>query len=349
MNRLLRLVALLTLATGLGFAAPPALAQVGSNAASDRGVYQNPTQAPTDDEAALLRTLRSGQMPDGQVRGNVYIPDRKASILVQPEGRTWRDFRVGPSRWVHAGMLALSILAVIVLAVARGSADYQRDPLGRRILRFRAVDRFVHWLTAVSFVLLALSGLNFVFGRIVLQPLIGDGAFSTLTQWGLFTHNYVGYAFLVGVLTMAVLWFRDNLFRRIDRLWFRRGGGLFSGEHIPAEKFNAGQKLIYWIAVLGGLALGVTGVIMMLPIGTVGVGGMQWLQGIHTLVAAAMIAVIIGHIYLGSWGVQGSFEAMTRGDVDLEWARTHHPLWADRKLGSPLGPDGSVIRPGPAE
>lgn len=323
-------------------------AGVGSNAATDRGVYSNPQRAPLATEQELLDVLRVQQMPPGKVSGTVYIPDSKAAILIQPEGRGWRDFRVGTSRWIHGGLILLAILAVAALAAFRGSQDYQRDPQGRRILRFRPIDRFVHWIMAVSFVLLALTGLNILFGRVLIQPWLGDAAFSTLTQWGLVVHNATGLAFGLSVIVMAVLWLRDNLFSRVDMVWFRRGGGLLTGEHIPSDKFNAGQKLIYWSAVIFGLALLVTGVLMMIPIATLGVVTMQVMHGIHTLVAALMIAIIIGHVYLGSWGVQGSFDAMSRGDVDLEWARTHHPLWVERKLRG-AHPTDPALRPGPAE
>lgn len=321
-------------------ACAPAMAQpaqppgVGSNAAQDRGVHANPSRAPEASEQQLLEVLRNGRMPDGPIRGSVYIPDAKASVLVQPEGRTWREFRVETARWIHVALLALALLAVLVLAAFVGTQRFRPDPDGRRILRFRAFDRFLHWLTAVSFVVLALSGLNVVFGRIVLQPWMGDLAFARFSGWALVAHNFTGLAFMLGVVLMLGLWMGHNLFHRIDWQWIRRGGGMFGGDHPPAEKFNAGQKGIYWVSVLGGLAMAATGVAMMLPIGTLGVNGMQLVHGAHTIVAALMIAVIIGHIYLGVWGVQGSFRAMAQGDVDLNWARTHHSVWADRVLAA---------------
>ncbi len=317
-------------------AAQPPAAQnqgTGSNAATDRGVHPNPSRMPNASEDELMRVLRQGQMPPDKVVGNVYLPDRKLAVLVQPEGRTWRDFRVSTSRWVHGILIGLAVLSILVLALVRGRDGYRPDPEGRRVLRFRPVDRFVHWLTAVSFIVLALTGLNIVFGRVLLQPWLGDAAFSAMTQWGLLAHNFTGYAFMFGILAMAVMWVQDNLFHRVDWTWFKRGGGLLTKEHIPAEKFNAGQKLIYWGAVLGGLVMAITGVLMMLPISSLGVNGMQWVQGIHTVVAGLMVALIIGHIYLGTWGVAGSFDAMARGDVDLHWARTHHPLWIERIYG----------------
>ncbi|HEY8565344.1 MAG TPA: formate dehydrogenase subunit gamma [Beijerinckiaceae bacterium] len=314
----------------LAFAAP-SFAQ-SSNAAQDRGVHLNPQREPVADEQQLLTILRDGRLPDGKVTGNVYIPDAKAAVLIQPEGRFWRDFKVTGSRWVHAILFLLAVAAVAALFFFRGGQTYERDPQGRRIKRFRAVDRFAHWLTAVSFVLLALTGLNFVFGRVLVQPLVGDAAFSTMSYWGLVSHNFIGFAFILGILYMTVAWMQDNWFGRVDVEWMKRAGGYFGGEEPPAEKFNAGQKLIYWISVFGGFGIAVTGILMMTAISWLGVTGMQIAQGAHTLIAAGLIAVVIGHAYLGSVGVQGSFDAMSKGDVDLEWARTHHPLWVERVL-----------------
>jgi formate dehydrogenase subunit gamma len=331
------LVALMLVA---GAVAPASVSAQGSNAATDRGVYVNPQQTPTNDEQELLRVLGDGRMPDHRIDGWTYYANQELRHLVQPEGRTWRDFRASTSRWFHAVLLALAVAAVALLFFVRGAQTYERDPQGRRILRFRAVDRFVHWLTAVSFVTLALSGLNIVFGRIVIERWLGDHAFNILTQYGLIVHNTVGFAFLIGVAAMTLMWMQDNFFHRVDLVWLKRGGGLLTGEHVPAEKFNAGQKGIYWIALLAGLAMGTSGILLLLPIAILGVNGMQLVHAAHTIVAALFIAVIIGHIYLGTVGVSGSFDAMAKGTVDLEWAKTHHPLWVERDRAAGGGPAG---------
>lgn len=328
LRQLVLVVAALLLVAG----APLVAIGQSSNQAQDRGVHLNPSQAPNHSEQDLLNTLRQSNMPPEAVKGMVYLPDNKAAILVQPEGRTWRDFRVEYSRIIHAALIAISVVLVLVLAFMVGAQGYEQDPQGRRILRFRAVDRFIHWTTAVSFVVLALTGLNFVFGRILLQPLMGDGAFSAMSQWGLMIHNSVAYAFMLGVFAMLVFWVRDNLFEAVDWQWFKTGGGIFTRRHIPAGKFNAGQKMIYWLSIVGTIGLGISGILLTMPIATVGVLGMHWVQAVHTIIAALMIALIIGHIYLGSSFVSGSFDAMAEGSVDYGWARTHHPLWAEKAL-----------------
>lgn len=328
-------------------APPPAPAQApgtGSNAASDRGVHQNPQRAPAD-EGQLLRVLGDDRVPDRNIDGWTYTLNGELRHIVQPFGRTWRDFRVGASRWTHGLLIAVALGAIGLFIAVIGPLTYERDAQGRRILRFRAVSRFVHWTTAVSFVLLALTGLNMVFGRLVLQPFLGDPLYHQVAQGALIVHNNVGFPFLLGIVLMGALWMRDNVFHRVDWEWIRRGGGYLSGEHPVAEKFNAGQKAIYWFSLLGGLLIGVSGILLLLPIANLGVNGMQLLHGAHTLVAAFFIAMIIGHIYLGSAGVRGSFSAMSRGTVDLNWARTHHPLWVEASIGRDEPPPGTVVVP----
>jgi formate dehydrogenase subunit gamma len=306
-------------------------AQAQEPRAAAQGVHEIPSNMPNQDEQRLQEVLRNGRMPTDRVEGRVYIPDPQARVLVQPQGREFRDFHVSTARWINGGLIVIAIALMVLLYVVRGTDTYEHDPQGRRILRFRAVDRFVHWLTAVSFVVLALTGLNLLFGRPLIQPWLGDAAFAAMTQYGKLSHNFVGYAFLLGILAMAVMWIQDNVPRRVDLVWLRRGGGLLSGEHVPAEKFNAGQKIVFWSAILGGGLLSATGILLMFPFQAADVGGMQIIQIAHSVLAGLMIAVIIGHIYLGTLGVSGSFDAMANGTVDLQWAKTHHPLWVEQE------------------
>lgn len=339
-------VGLLLLAAGLGHAQemeaqPEAFPD-------ERGVYLVPDRAPINDVDTLLRTLSDREMPDERLEGFTYYENEALGFVTAPGNRAWRDFRTSWNPWIHTVLIVLALAAVIGLYLWRGAQGYERDPRGRRVPRFRFLDRVVHWTTAIAFVLLALTGLTLVLGRWIIQPWAGDAAFSALAGFGLVVHNQVGFAFLLGILAMAGLWVQDNLFNRVDREWLRQAGGLPSGRHVPAEKFNAGQKAIFWIAVLGGLLMGISGILLMLPISTMGMGWMQVLHGAHTIIAALLIATIIGHAYLGSVGVSGSFDAMWTGDVDLQWAKTHHPLWIER-LERECGRDGEASRAEPAE
>lgn len=288
-----------------------------------------PQNRPATDRAALEQQLQQQRdLPDGRIEGFVHIPDQKAGVLIQPQGRTFRDFRTQWQPWIDGVLIVVAIAAMAALYFIAGPMGYTKDRAGRTIQRFTKLERFVHWSTAVSFIWLSLTGLNLVFGRWLLQPLIGDNSFSWLSAMAKLSHNSVGIAFILGLALMTVQWLRPNLPSRLDWQWIKAAGGMFGGPHPPARKFNAGQKMIYWIAVFGGGAISLTGVALLTPFYALDIGGMQLMQVVHSVIAALMIAVVIGHIYLGSIGVPGSLQAMSTGRVDVNWAREHHGLWA---------------------
>lgn len=295
------------------------------------GAVEVQRNIPVDDATLLRRLQQQRDMPDHKIEGFTHIPDQKAGLVVQPQGRTFRDVRTRFQPWFDAALIVIAVASMVALYVFAGPMVAAKDPQGRKLKRFHWHERFVHWLTASTFIWLALTGLNLVFGRYVLLPLMGGDAFATLSHYAKLTHNSVGIAFIIGLVLMAVQWFWNNLPSRHDIAWLKTAGGMFGGSHVPTEKFNAGQKMIYWIAVLGGALISITGVLLMLPFAAVDITGMQIVHIVHSVIAALMIAVIIGHIYLGSVGVQGSFEAMSTGRVDLNWAREHHSLWAEKE------------------
>ncbi len=279
-------------------------------------------------ETDLWRALRQGEA------GRVTIPDRKAAVLIQSEGEAWRSLRNGPvatyGGWVLGGILGLLVLFFLV----RGRIRIDGAKTGRTIRRFNGFERGAHWLTAGSFIVLAVTGLNVLYGRYTLLPLLGPDLFAAVTQYGKFAHNYLGFAFIVGVVLIFVLWVRHNIPDRGDIVWALKAGGLFSkGVHPAARKFNAGQKVIFWATVLGGGALGFTGVQLLFPFSFATLAEMQLYQLIHAALAVLLTAVIIAHIYIGSIGMEGAFAAMGSGEVELQWAREHHSLWVQEVTG----------------
>ena len=316
MMKILRAVALVALMTALPFAIPhKAMAQ---------------QAAPTANDAALLRAL---QGPGGDISGRITIPDSKAAVLQQPEGREWREFREGTLKTASAVLVVGVVVLLAAFYLMRGKIRVDAGLSGRKILRFGSVDRFAHWLTATSFIVLGLSGLNLVFGKTVLLPVIGAEAFATLSEIGKFAHNFLSFPFVLGVVLMFLLWVKDNIPSGSDVTWLSQAGGLLSkGSHPPAKRFNAGQKVIFWMVVLGGAAMAVTGYMLMFPFYGTDVAGMQLMHMLHALIAAVMIAVIIGHIYIGSIGMEGAFDAMGTGEVDVNWAREHHSEWLKDQL-----------------
>jgi formate dehydrogenase subunit gamma len=231
-----------------------------SPVAAQQPTSVNPT-ASSVKEKQLLEALKPGS---GDIlSGRVSIPDAGGRNLIQPGGQEFRSFRDGTLSTVgKVGILGtLALLAVFFLI--RGRIRIAGGPSGQTIERFGSASRFAHWLSATSFMLLGLTGLNIAFGKSVLLPVIGADAFTTVTQAGKFVHNYVSFAFAIGIALMFVMWVKDNLPSGRDITWFAQGGGLVGSKHPPADRFNGGQKLIFWTTVLGGIALSVSGYIMM--------------------------------------------------------------------------------------
>ncbi|MEP3304108.1 MAG: cytochrome b/b6 domain-containing protein, partial [Roseibium sp.] len=187
------------------------------------------------------RAVREG------VNGNVSIPDKKAGTLIQSEGEAWRSLRNGPLS-LYASWALLGTIVILGLFYAiRGRIRIENGPSDKTITRFREVERLGHWMLAVSFVILGLTGLNILYGRYVLKPLIGDGAFGFITQMGKYLHNYLAFAFMAGLVMILVMWVKHNLPDRTDIKWLLQAGGMFSSKlHPPARKFNAGQKILFW-------------------------------------------------------------------------------------------------------
>src|SRR3954447_17398060 len=146
----------------------------------------NPT-AQSVKEQQLLNALGTG----GAIHGRVSIPDQKSGNLIHPAGRDWRQFHEVTLRWIGAIMILGMLLVLVAFYLIRGQVKLTSGFSGRRIVRFTGFERFIHWMTAACFIILALSGLNITFGRSLLLPLIGADAFATWAQWAKYAHNYL--------------------------------------------------------------------------------------------------------------------------------------------------------------
>jgi formate dehydrogenase subunit gamma len=291
-------------------------------------------------EQQLLNPLQGG----GSISGRVTIPDQKSANLIHPAGRDWRQFHEVTLRWIGA----IAILGMLVILVAfyliRGQVKLESGFSGRRIVRFNAFERFVHWMTATCFIILALSGLNITFGKPLLMPLIGEGAFAAWSQWAKYAHNYLSFPFAIGVFCIFLIWIAGNIPNKVDVEWAKRGGGIVGHDHPPAYRFNAGQKMIYWIVVLGGTAVAISGYLLMFPFYATGIEGMQLAQTVHAIIAVLFVAAMLAHIYIGTIGMEGAFEAMGEGTVDVNWAKEHHALWLEQEMAR-TGPNESQRQP----
>ncbi|WP_377831068.1 formate dehydrogenase subunit gamma (plasmid) [Bradyrhizobium lupini] len=284
----------------------------------------NPTASVTNQKTLLEQAPR--------IQGRIDIPDVKASVLMQPAGRTWDYFHEVLLHW-GAALVIVGMLAVLALAyLVMGRLRIEAGRSGQTIVRFKAFERFAHWLTAVSFVLLGLTGLNVTFGKVLLRPLVGPDAFSDISQIAKYVHNFTSFAFVAGLVLITVLFFRDNLFKRIDIDWVKQGGGFIKSRHAPAGRFNLGEKMVYWLSVAAGLLVSASGFVLLFPFYGTNIADMQIAQVAHAIIAILFIALILGHIYIGTLGMEGAFEAMGTGEVDINWAGEHHDRWLAEKL-----------------
>lgn len=281
-----------------------------------------------------------------------------ARVLIQDRGMWWLDFRRGPLV-TYGGWLLLGTIGLLaVFYLLRGRIRIDGEKTGRTVIRFAAIERFAHWLMGGSFIVLALTGLVVLMGRQFIIPAFGHEAFAGAASASKWVHNNISWAFMLGLVMAFVMWVAHNIPSRIDLKWLAVGGGLFSkGVHPPAKKFNAGQKLIFWSVMLLGSSIAVSGLSLLFPFElplfaktfgvlnqtglpqVLGFGAlpetlapheeMQFAQLWHAIVSFVLMAIIIAHIYIGSIGMEGAFDAMGSGEVDEQWAREHHGLWLD--------------------
>ena len=337
------LVMMLSLSAGIGLTGSMVLSV--DTAVAQTGGHVPGNFSGNKSDADMWRAIKGG------LSGRVTIPDKKAGQLVQTDADKWRMFKNGPLS-TFGGFTFFGVLLILLLFyLVRGKIEVEAGLSGNTIERFNGLERFTHWLTASSFIALAFTGLNVLYGRFILKPILGADAFAVLTFYGKLVHNYISFAFMLGIVLMFVLWVRHNIPSKADLKWLAVAGGLFSkGVHPPSKRFNAGQKFIFWSVVLGGASLSISGLALLFPfeipiwawtfniMNVVGFSlptNLTVLQEAqlsvlwHSFAAVLLIAIIIGHIYIGSVGMEGAIDAVGSGQVDINWAREHHSLWVE--------------------
>jgi formate dehydrogenase subunit gamma len=283
----------------------------------------NPT-ASSVKEQQLLQELQ-------RIQGRGTIPDTKSYVIEQPAGREWRHFHEVTLRWIGAISILGMLVLLVVFYLVRGMVRLESGRSGRVLVRFNAFERLVHWMTAACFVILGITGLNITFGKPLLLPLMSPEAFTTWSQWAKYVHDYLSFPFTLGVVLIFLMWIAWNFPTRVDVQWLKEGGGIVGHRHPPAYRFNAGQKMIYWIVVLGGGAVAASGYFLMFPFYGTGIQAMQIAEIVHGVAAVLFVAVMLAHIYIGTIGMEGAFEGMWDGTVDENWAREHHRLWLEKE------------------
>jgi len=293
----------------------------------------------------LWRAVKDGE------RGKVSIPDKKSGVLVQNGGQIWRDVRNGPMFTYEVTAIFAIIALLSLFYMLRGRIRIESGKSNISITRFNSLERYSHWLLAVSFIILGLSGLNMIYGKFLFIPAFGKENYAAIAQAGKWLHNFVAFAFIAGLVLILVLWLKHNFPNKYDIIWLKKGGGMFSKHsHPPAKKFNAGQKILFWLIIIFGASISLSGISLLfpfqislfsetfsiinlfgfdLPTQLNGIEEMQLSQVWHSVMGIFMICVIIAHIYIGSVGMEGAFDAMGSGEVDKNWAKEHHSVWVE--------------------
>ncbi|MEM7747402.1 MAG: formate dehydrogenase subunit gamma [Pseudomonadota bacterium] len=343
-------------------------------------------------ESDIWRIMREG------TTGNVSIPDKKSGQLIRGTNQrlsteqqvrdamakqgggysgsflgdtsvmSWVKFREGPLATYGAYAMGATIVLLVLFFLLRGRIRVDHGLSGQMMQRFGSIERLGHWILAVSFIILAVTGLNLLYGRQFLIPVFGPETYAGLAYLGKLTHNYVAFAFMLGLVMIFVNWVRHNLPHPRDLVWLAKGGGvLVKGVHPSAKKFNAGQKIVFWLVILGGVSISLSGLALMfpfesamfaktfiflnnfgfnLPTALTPIQEMQYQSLWHAIMALFLICVILAHIYIGSVGMEGAIDSMTTGDVDVNWAKEHHDLWVEEELGkSAEAPSGAGVQP----
>ncbi|MFK7745184.1 MAG: formate dehydrogenase subunit gamma [Roseobacter sp.] len=300
----------------------------------------------------LWRALR---FDSAQITTQVRHP--AGNVLIQDTGMWWLQFREGPLSTYGFGLVLGTMGLLVLFYLIRGRIKIDGEKTGRKITRFKAFERFSHWLLAGSFILLGITGVISLLGRKFLIPTLGPDAFSALAIGAKWVHNNVSWAFMLAIILIFVQWVVHNLPHRTDINWLLKGGGIFGGGHPPAKKFNAGQKLIFWSVIVLGGSISASGLSLLFPFELpmfaatfaklndfgipqlIGLGElntnlaphteMQYAQLWHAIVSFVLFAIVIAHIYIGSVGMEGAYDAMGSGEVEEQWAREHHSLWVE--------------------
>lgn len=247
-------------------------------------------------------------------------------------GEAWRQVR---NNWIipyGGSLLLIALVALALFYFTKGTIELHGQETGRKIERFTYFERAAHWVNAIAFVALAVSGIVMAFGKFFLLPVIGSTLFGWLTYALKNLHNFVGPLFVVSLVVVFLVFVRDNLPSKEDLRWILKAGGLFGGAEVPSHRFNAGEKVLFWggVFLLGALVAG-SGVFLdkIVPAVEYTRANMQVAHMIHASAAVLMMAMFMGHIYMGTLGMRGAYSAMKTGYVDETWAREHHELWYD--------------------
>ena len=251
-----------------------------------------------------------------------------SNMLINQQAVRWTHFRM--NQLISYGSIALvSITSLILLFyLIRGKIKIKGGLSGNMVHRFSDYERVLHWVLAIVFLFLAVTGLTLLFGRSLLIPIMGNEIFSVLASASKESHNLFGPIFLFSLILMLVRFVRRNIYAKGDLTWLLRGGGIIGHSPVTGGFFNMGEKTWYWLVILIGLAISLSGLILVSPNMGQSRMIMELSHVVHGVGAILLIAISFGHVYLASMGTEGTLESMKTGYVDIKWAEEHHDRWA---------------------
>jgi formate dehydrogenase subunit gamma len=260
-------------------------------------------------------------------------PQQGHTTLIVNSGENWREFRnsfiIRFAQW----LIVLALVAIGVVYGFVGPDRLEKPRSGVKLERYASWERFLHWYTAALFIIMAVTGLSLLLGRLFLIPVLGHKADSAWLQFAKVLHNYSGPLLLIGIILEFISWASMNIPKRTDWQWLKNMGGMLGkGPRPHTGKVNIGQKGWFWLVVIFGAIVGVTGVLLDFPIWGQTRFTMQVSHVIHAITAILFVTTSLGHIYMGSVGVEGVFEGMWTGSVDAVWAQEHADLWYQEKI-----------------
>ena len=281
---------------------------------------------------------------EGSQENYTSIKGRETNVLVQSAGNTWRQMRNGPITFYGGWLVVLVVVVLAAIYFGMGPVKLHDKPTGRLMARFTLAERWAHWVMGISFVVLGITGLIILFGKFVMLPVIGYTLFAWLTALAKNLHNFVAPLFIVSLLVFIIMYAKDNLPEKGDATWLANGWKFFRGMHLPSGRFNAGEKVWFWVGVVVlCLIVSVTGLILLFPNFDQVRSTMQLANIIHAIASVLVIGFGLGHIYMGSIGVEGAYRNMADGVTDEVWAREHHELWYNEvKRSVRPAPGGAV-------
>ena len=278
-----------------------------------------------DPGSELWRDIRQRE---NFLNGTTQVKGVDSGILINTQGDRWARFRVNDMAFYGSIWLLVFLLLPLLFFVFRGQVEVEGGLSGRMVKRFSDYERIVHWVLGMVFIFLALTGLILLLGRTLLIPLLGREFFALLASASKEGHNLFGPIFFASLIMMFFSFVKRNIYARGDLSWLLKAGGFFSKSHVTGGFFNMGEKTWYWIVILVGLVISVSGLILVFPNFGQGRIIMELSHVVHGIGALILIAVSLGHMYLGSVGTEGTSEGMKTGYVDINWAQAHHDRWA---------------------